>query len=243
MEPEKQKRDYILPASILIAALMVVIALVYSAGKNAGDPAENPKGPAALAPGKIDVSSVAFLGKSDAPGTLLEYGDYQCPYCGRFFEETEPLIIKEYVDTGKVKFGYKDMAFLGPESVAAAEAAACAQDQGKFWEYHDALYAAEIKEDETDDGEVNGSAEGSGNLARALFLALAKGLGLNESDFAACLDSKKYESRVQSSTAEAGAVMGDKASTPTFFMNGKLLFQGAYPFASFKQAMDQILNK
>ena len=142
-----------------------------------------------------------------------------------------------------MKFAYKDMAFLGPESVAAASAAACAQDQGKFWEYHDALYDVEVKEDETDDGKVNGSSENSGNLTRVLFIALAQKLALNGTDFTACFDSKKYESKVQASTAEAGVLMGQNASTPSFFLNGKLLFQGALPFSSFKQALDKELNK
>lgn len=242
MEPEKQKRDWLLPASILIAALMVTVALVYNTGKGATAGNQNQNGADAVKTGNIDLSSVFFSGKSDAPLTLLEYGDYQCPYCARFFEQTEPSLNSEYIATGKVKFAYKDMAFLGPESVAAASAAACAQDQGKFWEYHDALYDIEAKEDETDDGKVNGSSENSGNLTRALFLTLAKKLSLNETDFAACLDSKKYESRVQASTAEAGVLMGQNASTPSFFLNGKLLFQGALPFSSFKQALDQAVK-
>ncbi len=243
MEPEKQKRDWLLPVSILIAGLMITVALIYNAG-NGGTPGnQNQNGAEAAQAGDIDLSSVAFSGKSDAPLTLLEYGDYQCPYCARFFEQTEPSINSEYIATGKVKFAYKDMAFLGPESVAAASAAACAQDQGKFWEYHDALYNIEAKEDETDDGKVNGSSENSGNLTRALFVALAQKFSLNATDFTACFDSKKYESRVQASTAEAGILMGQNASTPSFFLNGKLLFQGALPFSSFKQALDKELNK
>ncbi len=143
-----------------------------------------------------------------------------------------------------MKFVYKDMAFLGPESQASAEAASCAQDQGKFWEYHDAIFNTEAKEDQTDDGKVNGSSENSGNLTRALFISLAKGLGLNTVDFASCLDSNKYKDRIQKETVEASAVMGrDKASTPSFFMDNQLLFQGALPFSSFQQAIDQVLKK
>lgn len=245
MEPEKQKRDLTLPASILIAALMVTIALVYNAGKKTENQAANLTGTVdtdTLDSKNIDLSNSALLGKSDAPITLIEYGDYQCPFCARFFEQTESAIRKDYVDTNKVKFAYKDMAFLGPESIAAAEAAACAQDQGKFWEYHDALFNTEIKEDETDDGAVNGSSERSGNLTRSLFLGLARNLKLDETDFTACLDSHKYRDRVNKETSEANAVMA-RPSTPSFFMNGKPLFQGALPYASFKQAIDSVLVK
>jgi len=71
---------------------------------------------------------------------IIEYADFQCPFCGKFFKETEETLIKDYVDAGKVRFVYRDFAFLGKESLKAAEAARCAGDQGKFWEYHDYLY-------------------------------------------------------------------------------------------------------
>ncbi len=239
MEPEKQKRDYILPASILIAALMVAVALVYNTGKKNEDQNTNPAGSETAAPGNIDLSAVTFQGSSYASATLVEYGDYQCPYCGQFFEQTEPTLKSTYIDTGKVKFAFKDMAFLGPESVAAAEAASCAQDQGKFWEYHDALFTAKMKDYENSKGSEN-----DGIFSRAFFISTAQSLGLNVADFTSCIDSNKYANKVQGETAEASAVMGkDKASTPSFFLDGQLLFQGALPFSSFQQAIDQVLAK
>lgn len=242
MDEQKPKRDYLLPVSILIAAVLVAVALIYNAGKKAdnnpaaANPAANSGAPTMSAK-DIDLSSVDFQGNQNASATLVEYGDYQCPFCARFFEQTEPALKTAYFDTGKVKFAYKDMAFLGPESLAAAQAASCAQDQGKFWQYHDALFNTEIKEEQT-----TGRSENTGNLNRALFLSLANGLGLNATDFASCLDSNKYKDKVTKETAEANAVMGaDKASTPSFFLNGQLLFQGAYPLANFQQAIDQVL--
>lgn len=72
--------------------------------------------------------------------TIIEYADFQCPFCGKFFKEIGETLIKDYVDAGKVRFVYRDFAFLGTESTRAAEAARCAGDQGKYWEYHDYLY-------------------------------------------------------------------------------------------------------
>jgi|SRR3989344_403375 len=110
-----------------------------------------------------------ILGDPKAPVTLIEYGDYQCPFCSRFFKDTEPLIRKNYIETGKVKMVFRNFQFLGSESVNAAQAAECAKDQGKFWVYHDALYAAELE-----DGREN-----NGNLKRELFIDLAKSAGLD----------------------------------------------------------------
>jgi protein-disulfide isomerase len=125
---------------------------------NAGDPTAAPIGPR-------DV----ILGDPNAPVTFIEYGDYQCPFCARFFTDVEPLIKDQYVKTGKVKMIFRSYPFLGNESVLAAQAAECAKDQGKFWEYHDALYTAESQD----------AHENNGNLNRDLFLTLAQNLHLD----------------------------------------------------------------
>ncbi len=92
-------------------------------------------------PKLVPVSAADFSQGSDsAPVVLIEYADFQCPFCGRFFRDTEMSLINDYVAQGKIKFVYRDFTFLGEESRWAAEAARCAGDQGKFWEYHDYLY-------------------------------------------------------------------------------------------------------
>ncbi len=111
-----------------------------------------------------------ILGDPNAPVTIIEYGDYQCPFCARFYTDVEQFIRDEYIASGKVKMVFRNYAFLGPESVAAAEAAECAKDQGKFWEYHDQLYEAENK-----DGR-----EHNGNLAKDLFVQISEELGLTK---------------------------------------------------------------
>ena len=80
------------------------------------------------------------MGKSDAPVTVIEFADFQCPFCERFYKDAEKGIIENYVKSGKVKFVFRNYAFLGPESNIAAEGAYCANEQGKFWEYHNFLF-------------------------------------------------------------------------------------------------------
>ncbi len=116
-------------------------------------------------PGSGDV----ILGDANAPVTIIEYGDYQCPFCGRFFSEVEPLIRSQYIQTGKAKMVFRNYPFLGPESDAAAEAAECAKDQGQYWAYHDALYSAKIQS----------PTENNGILNKDLFEKIASDLKLN----------------------------------------------------------------
>lgn len=88
------------------------------------------------------------LGNPQAPITIIMYEDFQCPYCGRFFQDSEKSIRDSYVKDGTVKFIYRDFPFLGPESYKSAEAASCANEQGKFWEYHDYLYSHQMGENQ-----------------------------------------------------------------------------------------------
>src|SRR3989338_8324192 len=201
-------RNTLLPVSILIAAVLISGSIIYAIGTKNGPavPSEpTPKNTAAL----FEVSPQdSVLGDVKAPVTLIEYGDYQCPFCGKFFREVEPGIRDKYVKNGKVKIIFRNFQFLGPESVEAGNAAECAREQGQFWGYHDALYRTE-----TADGQ-----EHNGNLNKELFLALAKELKLDEGKLASCIDSRKYVAHVAEET-EAGREIGVDA-TPTNFVNG-----------------------
>lgn len=106
---------------------------------------------------KIDLitNSDFVLGNIDAKVAVILYTDFQCPYCGKFFKETEETIIKSYVEQGKIKFVHRDFAFLGNESMKSAEAARCAGDQGKFWEYHDYLYNHQNGENQANFSNLN----------------------------------------------------------------------------------------
>ncbi|MDE2001842.1 MAG: DsbA family protein, partial [Patescibacteria group bacterium] len=217
-------KEYFLPVSILVAAILIAGAVLYSASMSG---APGSAGTAGTQPTVVtsDILKVnnndVVLGDVNAPVTVVEYSDYQCPFCGRFFTQTEPQIQDAYVKTGKVRFIYRNFPFLGPESVASANAAECAKDQGKFWEYHDALFTTEIA-----DGQEN-----SGNLTRSLFMSLATKLGMDTTQFGSCLDSNKYASKVQSDYSNAKSI-GVQA-TPTFFVNGTKL-EGALPYDQFQ---------
>lgn len=234
MDTENEK-NYLLPASILIAAILIAGALIYSTGaKNTIRPPadENQNSQKAnQQSSKPQIGDDVILGDPNAPVTIIEFSDYQCPFCGKFFQEAEPLIRKNYVETGKAKMVLKDLAFLGPESKAAAQAAECAKDQGKYWQYHDALFEAEIKDNK----------ENNGNLDRNLFEKIASDLKMNTEKFLSCFDSKKYATEVENDIKEAQSAM-ERTSTPTIFINDKMI-QGAYPYATFSQAIDEALNK
>ena len=165
------------------------------------------------------------MGDPNAPVTIEEYSDFQCVYCARFSSDTEPRIIADYVSTGKVHFVYKNYAFLGQPSVDAAEASLCAADQGKFWEYHDILFANQAEGD-----------------ARAFsderLRAFAEAIGLDGTAFAECLADNRKMDQVRQEYAE-GAALG-VSSTPTFFVNGKEV-KGAQPFEAFQAAIEAAL--
>jgi protein-disulfide isomerase len=164
-------------------------------------------------------------GSGKAPVTLIEFSDFQCSFCRKFWQTTLPLIEKKYIKTGKVIFVYRHLAILGKHSIAAAQAAECAGEQGKFWPYHDKLFASAASPLAFTDGKLKG---------------YAKELGLKSQDFNQCLDSGKHLKKVEGETATA-AFLGARG-TPAFFLNGQLLV-GAQPFQVFEAAIEKELKK
>ena len=167
-----------------------------------------------------------FKGDPNAPVTIIEFADFQCPFCGKFFAETKPQIDEQYIQSGKVRLGYWNFAFLGDESTWAAEAAECAADQDKFWEYHDKLYASQ-------------SGENQGAFNKDNLKKFAQELGLDTEAFNECLDSGKYTSLIQEDTSASSAL--GVQSTPTFLVNGEAIV-GAQPFEAFQQIIDPLLK-
>ncbi len=187
--------------------------------------------PAAAAPAKVanlEVGHFDVLGKDTAPVTIIEFADFRCPFCDKLHKDVISQLKKEYVDTGKVKFAYRQYAFLGPASTLAANAAECAQEQGKFWPFHDYLFDNQPPESDTTMYTVE-------NMTTA-----AKSLGLNGTQFQSCLSANKFTQRVTDdfTAGQAAGVQG----TPATFVNGQLL-SGAQPYASFKALIDQELAK
>lgn len=223
--PSAPTRDLTLPLSIVAAAVMIsssILYLVYTMNKKAAVAPSGNAGTANIAAAVLDPvlkldERDAVLGDPKAPVAIIEYGDYQCPFCVRFFEQTEPALRDAYVKTGKAKMVFRNFQFVGPESVTAGNAAECAKDQHRFWEYHDALYKTEAA-----DGQEN-----NGNLTRDFLVKTAKELGLDVASFTSCLDGEKYTDFMEKEKESAKSIGVN--GTPAIFIN-ETRVDGAQPF-------------
>lgn len=208
------KRNLVIALAAGVLLLFVAAALVFAARDDS---------PAQSAGQDIDKS------KGDAKATVIvtEYADFQCPACRRFFTGTERQLKEQYVDKGLVRYVFRNMAFLGNESRWAAEASECANEQSRFWEYHDKLFEKQAGE--------NVGVFSKGNLK-----LLAAGLGLQTAQFDGCLDSGKYAAKVQQELAEAQqkGVRG----TPAVLVNGKLI-EGGADYQVLRAAIDAALGR
>jgi len=176
-------------------------------------------------PERVEVSADddPALGQADAPVVIVEFSDFQCPYCARFARQTFPQIKREYIDTGKVKLVFRDFPLSFHKNAAlAAEAAQCAYEQDAFWEMHDRIFAGQ--------SEWAGSSE-----AKQIFIQYAEELGLDRGRFRECLDSGRYQEEVRQDFKD-GASYG-VTGTPTFFINGRKLV-GAQPFSTFQRLIE-----
>ena len=172
-----------------------------------------------------------ILGSQNAPITMIEFGDYQCFYCNKFYHDTEPDIVKNYVNTGKVRMVFKDFTIIGQDSVNAAHASHCAQEQGKFWEYHDTVYN-------------NWSGENTGGASSKNLLAFAKQIGLDTAKFNQCMTQSKYISIVQGSLSNAKDL--GLTGTPDFFIiapnHSVTKVVGAQPYDVFDNMFKSMLK-
>jgi len=170
------------------------------------------------------------LGSPAAPIEVTEFGDFECPACGNFSTLTEPDIRKRYVTTGKVRWRFIDFPLSGHRNTwPASRAAACADEQGKFWEYHDALY-------QTQD-QWNG--EATSNPDKYL-KGLGRQLGLNTTQFDACVDTKQTQAKIQAHYTLA--MQRQVEQTPTFVVGDKQ-YPGALNFDQFAKVLDEALAK
>jgi len=177
-------------------------------------------------------NSSPILGDSNAPLTLIEFGDYQCTFCNKFFHETIESILTNYVETGKVKILFKDFIVVGQDSMHAANAAHCANDQQMFWQYHSILYN-------------NWAGEGTGWVSSEQLNKFANTLGLDMDKFSNCVSELKWEKLVNASHDD-GVVLGVTA-TPTFFVidqnKNVMKITGAQQYDVFKKVFDSSLEK
>jgi protein-disulfide isomerase len=199
--------------AVLVAAVVAGIAIQSGRNSSSGSvvrPAHT------LGPNDGEVR-----GSASAPVLVEEYGDFQCPHCRDFQRDVVPTI-DQLVDQGKVRFDYHPIAFIGPESTTAANAATCAGDQGKFWQYHDALFAAQ-------------GPENSGTFSTAELQRIAQQVGVSGDKFNSCLSNGTYKNWISKITDDASR-RGVNA-TPTVLVNGKVA-----PGAVTPQGLQQAVN-
>jgi protein-disulfide isomerase len=170
------------------------------------------------------------LGSADAQITIVEFGDYQCEACYHWFHNTRDTLIDNYIETGKAKLIFVDLPFIGQDSRIAAQASYCAEDQGKYWEYHEILYIFQ-------EGENSGWAD------RDRLNSFAFSLDMNMDEFNDCMDSSKYQKRVKANYDEA--VKNGVQQTPTFIIISQdgttEKFAGAQPYSVFAATIESML--
>ncbi len=227
---ENNPSHALIPGSIIFAGVIIAAAVLYTSSNKAGLPS---LGDSAQVGGTLSQETPSdadiedddpFLGNPDAPITLVEFSDFQCPFCAKFFFDAEAEIIKKYVQTGKVKFVYRDFPLtIHPMAQKAAEAGECADEQKKFWEYHDTIFQRQSE------------------LSLANLKAWARELGLDGAQFDACLDFGKYFDEVRNDL-DYGQSIG-VGGTPAIFINGRFVPGGAQPFPVFERVIEQELKK
>ena len=213
-------------AAIVLVTLVVVFATSYMSDF---ETARTPNTEGETKP--LQLKGAPVLGSKTATITIVEVGDYQCHMCKLWFKETRPQIIENYVETGKVKLFFIDMPFLGRDSTPASEATYCANDQGKYWEYHSTLFEYQ---QEIDDGWANASR----------LQAIALNLGLDMEQFDKCMINDDHRAQVNFNMQMAKKQFGAN-STPTFVIVGPTgvaeKIVGAHPYSTFVSVLDQML--
>ena len=218
----------------LVAMAGIVILTLFFTDRGFGQTLQaQPQAPPPFKEAVVDINAGHIKGDRDAKLVMIEFSEYQCPFCGRFVRETMPQIQKGYIDTGKIRYVFMDFPLpMHAQAMKASEAALCAADQGKFWEMHDRLFA-------------NQNA-----LSPEALSKYAEALGLDMTQFKECLDSGKHAAQIKATMAE-----GQKAGitgTPGFFFgsieaDGKVRatgnLTGAVPYANFKDAIDEMLER
>jgi protein-disulfide isomerase len=168
---------------------------------------------------EVSVDDDPALGPADAPITIVEFSDFNCPYCQRFQQQTFQPLMDAYPD--QIRFVYRDFPITSQDSFYAAQAAECADEQGSYWEYHDALFT------------------GAYGLGDEAYRQYAEELGLDADALVSCVDEGRYADEVQADAREAASL--GVSGTPTFFINGVPLV-GAQPLTRFAQVIDSELN-
>lgn len=237
--PRKFSQTQILYALLLVAVFLVgyllatVQALQKPQAQNSGTApqAQAPQEAPAISPEdaikKLGDARLPVKGEANAKVTIVEFSDFECPFCASFYTETLPKILSEYVDKGLVKMDYRHYPLsFHPQALPAAITSECANEQGKFWEMHDKIFEENV----------------AGGLASATadtYKTWAQELGLASVSFGACVDEQRHKGTIDKDFALGNEITVN--ATPTFFINGRMLV-GAQPFESFKAIIDEELK-
>ena len=190
------------------------------------------EGPAKITIDTFLANGSPILGNPDAQITLVEFGDYQCHFCNVFFHSTEEDILKNYVETGKVRMIFKDYNIIGPDSISASHGAHCANDQGLFWEYHDILY-------------TNWTGENNGWASSENLVKFAQEIGLDMDEWSECMTNELHSQTILASNEDAKSL--ELTGTPAFFVidpDGKTTrIFGAQPFEVFENIFETKIKK
>lgn len=225
----------VLPAVLAVVAALVAVVVGTSAAdeESPGErpvadvrtdaPEPVPSDDPLLAVTRREAGDPLAKGAVDAPVVIVEYSDFQCPFCGRFARETAPVLEQEYVDEGLVRIEWRDFPYLGPESTLAADAGRAAAAQDRFWEFHDAMYADQ-------------PAPNSGSLTEDYLVGVARQVGLDVDRFRRDLASESVAAAVQDDFTEGQSI--GVTGTPAFLVNGRPVM-GAQPVEVFRQLIDQ----
>ena len=215
---KKEETPYVIAGSILLAGVLIAGAVIYSTGPRIS------KQPAAVAlpaealtlTGEQLAANSASMGKPDAPVTIVEFSDFQCPYCDKFFQTTEKDILEKYVKTGQARFIYRHFPLTGihPNALPAAQASEAARLQDKFWEMHNLLFVRQAEWSSLPN-------------PQSTFVSYARSIGLNDDKFVKDMDSEEIKKIIAKDMADATTLEID--GTPTNFVNGERLV-GAVPF-------------
>lgn len=240
LQQEKRSRLMMI-GLVVLGAVLLVFAVVWPQLRPVAEVV-------AVDPGTHPNADDNSMGDPNAPIKIEEFSDFQCPFCERFHQETEPLLRQYYIDTGKVQFVYRSMGNFVSDNIArskgtpatkesqdAALAAYCAGDQNKFWEMHAHLFANSLGED-------------AGSYTDKRLKAIAEKAGLDVNAFNNCYDSGKFEDRVQQdfSDGQAAKINGTPGFLITYNVNGETktkLLEGAQPFTTFQQELEAALNE
>jgi protein-disulfide isomerase len=222
----------VLPVVVAVAAAIVAVVMAAGAGGGSdgstdGVAADASRAGAEPAAGpEIRGAGPMAKGADDAPVVMVMYSEFQCPFCGKFARDTEPELVERFVEDGTLRIEWRDLPYLGPESLQAAVAGRAAAEQDAFWELADALFA--------DQAPPN-----SGRLTEERLVEVASGLGLEAEQFRADLADEELVAAVRADVDEA--VGFGVTGTPAFFVNGQVIM-GAQPVEVFVEAIEQAAN-